>query len=80
MSVSPSPSAEAGKKSPSVSPAKKSRKTGPGSSLGKALGGLPKRQGSEGPPPKTAVSKFFDRDKTRKAYSTPASPVDRSRS
>lgn len=35
-----------------------------------------KRQRSEGPPPKTAVSKFFDRDKSKKSQSTPTSPVD----
>lgn len=35
-----------------------------------------RRQGSEGPPPKTAVSKFFDRDKSKKSQSTPTSPVE----
>lgn len=82
MSVSPSPSAagtDTGKNSPSVSPAKKKRKIGSGGTLGKVSNGVAKRQGSEGPPPKTAVSKFFDRDKTRKSYSTPTSPVERSR-
>lgn len=75
VSVSPSASGIESRASPSVSPAKKKKRTGP---IGK-VSTAPKRQGSEGPPPKTAVSKFFDRDKTRKAYSTPASPVERSR-
>lgn len=72
MSVSPSASATESRPSP-ANPIKKKKKLG---SAGKTLAAS-RRQGSEGPPPKSAVSKFFDRDKPRKAYSTPASPVDR---
>jgi hypothetical protein len=76
VSVSPSPATTpamsgvlSDTNSTNVSPVKGKRKL-------VASTNATRRQGSEGPPPKTAVSKFFDRDKSKKSQSTPTSPVD----